>query len=461
VFAAAFNAMLADNRAINVRPWLYRIARNRSLNHLRRATAVGMDSMDVHYADAGQSTGEKVFKRETFRLLMEDVRALPESQRTALLLREMEALSYQEIAEAMETTIPSVKSLLVRARVSLAEATEARRLSCDEVRLELGHVAEGLMRMSAPVRRHVRECDRCTNFRSALKANNRALAAILPLGPMLIMKKLVLAKLGTTAGASSATAAGAGGAAAGTTAMGTAGGGIVSGALATKAVAGLAAAALVTAGAVEVRHAAVAPPHRAAHPVIHRAAAVPVVASDPSVVDEAGLGRSYALAADRRIRRARANRARHRRSRLARAMLNTPVAQSHELPKPAPAKPPVTQQISGTTALPTTPAVTPHAPASTVGPGGPARPSSTPGDGSGTSSSGSGSSPSPSGSGGSGQPSSGSSSGSPPPSSPSSTTSPGSSQTSPGPGPGTTGSAGPQGPPPAAPAPAPPGAGSP
>src|SRR5919199_1320577 len=37
VFAAAFNAMVADERPLNVRPCLYRIARNRSLNHLRRA----------------------------------------------------------------------------------------------------------------------------------------------------------------------------------------------------------------------------------------------------------------------------------------------------------------------------------------------------------------------------------------------------------------------------------------
>ena len=44
VFAAAFNAVLADEREINVRPWLYRIARNRSLNHLRRAAAIGVDS---------------------------------------------------------------------------------------------------------------------------------------------------------------------------------------------------------------------------------------------------------------------------------------------------------------------------------------------------------------------------------------------------------------------------------
>src|SRR6204780_4793914 len=36
VFSAAFNALLADERPVNVRPWLYRIARNRSLNHLRR-----------------------------------------------------------------------------------------------------------------------------------------------------------------------------------------------------------------------------------------------------------------------------------------------------------------------------------------------------------------------------------------------------------------------------------------
>src|SRR6201995_1317233 len=57
VFAAAFNAVLADEREINVRPWLYRIARNRSLNHLRRASAIGVDSMDIHFADHGMSTG--------------------------------------------------------------------------------------------------------------------------------------------------------------------------------------------------------------------------------------------------------------------------------------------------------------------------------------------------------------------------------------------------------------------
>jgi RNA polymerase sigma factor (sigma-70 family) len=254
VFAAAFNAMLADERAINVRPWLYRIARNRSLNHLRKATAVGVDSMDVHMAEHGTTTAEKAHSREEFRLLMADVQTLPETQRTALLLREIDALSYEQIAEAMDTTIPSVKSLLVRARVSLAEAAEARAMSCEEIREELGEVAEGIrQRMSAPVRRHVKQCERCAGFRKQLRQTNKALAAMFPIGPLLFFKKAILAQLGTTASAGGA-AAGASSAAAGTAAAGGMSA-LASGvsAMATKTVAGLTAAALVTAGAVEVQ----------------------------------------------------------------------------------------------------------------------------------------------------------------------------------------------------------------
>jgi RNA polymerase sigma factor (sigma-70 family) len=255
VFAAAFNAMLADDREINVRPWLYRIARNRSLNHLRRTQAVGMDSMDVHLSEGGLTTADKVHKREEFRLLIADVQDLPETQRTALLLREIDALSYDQIAEAMETTVPSVKSLLVRARVSLAEAAEARLLSCEEVRHELGEVAEGLTRTSAPVRRHMRTCDRCTAFRKQLRSTNKALAALYPVGPLLLLKKLVLTHLGTTAAAGGGTAAATGSAAVAGSGAGAALQ-VGFGAFAGKAAAGLAAAAIVTAGAVEVQHAA-------------------------------------------------------------------------------------------------------------------------------------------------------------------------------------------------------------
>ena len=121
--------------------------------------------MDTHFSDHGASTADKVHEREEFRLLVGDIHELPETQKTALVLREMDALSYEQIAEAMETTVPSVKSLLVRARVSLAEAAEARLLSCDEVRIELGEIAEGLRRRPSPlVRRHLRSCDRCSDL---------------------------------------------------------------------------------------------------------------------------------------------------------------------------------------------------------------------------------------------------------------------------------------------------------
>ena len=287
VFAAAFNAICADQRPINARPWLYRIARNRCLNHLRRPQPAGQDSMDVFERDAGATTADTVHKREEFRNIVVDVRELPETQRTALLLREIDALSYDQIAEAMDTTVPSVKSLLVRARVSLAEAAEARLLTCDEVRLELGQVAEGLGRSSAPVRRHLRACDRCRTFRGELRKTTRALAAVYPIAPLLFLKKLSLAKLGF-GGAAGAAASSGGGAAAGglaSTAAGAAGGITAGGALsagvgsvASKAAAVVAAAAIVAAGAVEVRHvAAPAKPHAAP-----QVAAAPRVAPPPA-----------------------------------------------------------------------------------------------------------------------------------------------------------------------------------
>jgi RNA polymerase sigma factor (sigma-70 family) len=294
VFAAAFNAICADDRPINARPWLYRIARNRCLNHLRRPQASGQDSMDVFERDGGVSTADTVHRREEFRQIVADVQELPETQRTALLLREIDALSYDQIAEAMETTVPSVKSLLVRARVALAEAAEARLLTCDEVRLELGRVAEGIARSTAPVRRHLKTCDRCRTFRSELRRTNKALAAIYPIGPLLLLKKLWVAKLGLGAGAGAggAAASAGGGAAAGVgvagagaaTAGGLTAGGITASsvvsagvsAIASKAAAATAAAVIVTAGAVEVKHVA----HPAAAPA-PQVAVAPAVAPTP------------------------------------------------------------------------------------------------------------------------------------------------------------------------------------
>jgi RNA polymerase sigma factor (sigma-70 family) len=264
VFVNAYRAILADKREIKLRPWLYRIARNRCLNHLRKPVAEGRDSMDAHPIVEAASTHERVQNREEFRQLLTDVGKLPETQRTALLLREMDAMSYEEIAEAMQTTVPSVKSLLVRARIALAEATQARVLTCGEVRLELAEAAEGLGKASGPVRRHVRDCEGCHEFRDQLRSDSKVLASLFPVGPIFLLKGLLLSKLGiggasASGGAGAAGAggagAGAGGAAIGGGAAGGAGGiGAVGGAIGAKAVAGVVTAAVITAGAaVEVK----------------------------------------------------------------------------------------------------------------------------------------------------------------------------------------------------------------
>jgi RNA polymerase sigma factor (sigma-70 family) len=271
VFVNAYRAMLADEREINLRPWLYRIARNRCLNHLRKPTADAQESMDMVPEVEAASTAEKVHNREEFRQLLTDVGKLPETQRSALLLREMDAMSYEEIAQAMETSVPSVKSLLVRARISLAEASQARQLTCGEVRLDLAEAAEGLRKLSGPVRRHVRDCEECKDFRSQLRSNDKVLAALVPVGPLVALKGLIASKLGLggagSGGAATATGAGATGAGAvggvgaalggGGAAGGIGGlsgiGGAVGGAIGTKAVAGVVTAAVLTAGAVEVK----------------------------------------------------------------------------------------------------------------------------------------------------------------------------------------------------------------
>ena len=126
VYVAALRAMRGDERPIQVKPWFYKIARNRCLNHMRRRNDIPVESMDSFERGSGESAADAVAGKERLREIVADVHELPEQQRSALILREFDALSYQQIAQAMDTTVPAVKSLLVRARVGLAAAATDR-----------------------------------------------------------------------------------------------------------------------------------------------------------------------------------------------------------------------------------------------------------------------------------------------------------------------------------------------
>lgn len=155
VWIRAYNGLRAHDREVTLRPWLYRIAHNRTMDALRGP--VRPDELPDLLPARAAGTAERVEDRERLREVVADIQSLPAQQRAALTLREMEGISYQEIAEALDVTVPAVKSLLVRARVGLAEAAEARTGDCAQIRREL---AQGGY-PSARVRGHLRTCVAC------------------------------------------------------------------------------------------------------------------------------------------------------------------------------------------------------------------------------------------------------------------------------------------------------------
>ena len=125
-FLRAFGALRSNDRPMALRAWLYRIAHNRCLDELRvEATA----ELGDEAGPAAASTADLVESGERLRQLVADIDALAPKQRSALVIRELGGLTYEEIAEALDVTVPAVKSLLVRARVGLAEAAEARAVA--------------------------------------------------------------------------------------------------------------------------------------------------------------------------------------------------------------------------------------------------------------------------------------------------------------------------------------------
>ena len=99
---------------------------------------------------------EEAQRREDLTRLVEDVGRLPEQQRSALLMREIDGMSYADLASALDVTVPAVKSLLVRARVGLVEAAEARDADCSDIRDDLTASYDRGVKASGRARRHMR-----------------------------------------------------------------------------------------------------------------------------------------------------------------------------------------------------------------------------------------------------------------------------------------------------------------
>src|ERR687895_91032 len=119
----ALEAMRADERELQLEPWLHRIAHNAAIDSLRR--------MDSHWEelddrmDGVEPTHAAVERRARFNSVMSNMGELPERQRRALVLRELEGRSYDEIATTLGVTGDGVRQLLNRARNSMRAAASA------------------------------------------------------------------------------------------------------------------------------------------------------------------------------------------------------------------------------------------------------------------------------------------------------------------------------------------------
>lgn len=134
VFYRATRSLLMGKRIDYVSSWLYRIARNLYLDHVSRIKpkyeVVYYDELD-HYGSYGVEEISRGLERRDMQMkIQQTLKLLPETQKTVLLLRDYQELSYAEIAGVMDITVSAVKSLLFRARLNFR--THYLKLTAEE-----------------------------------------------------------------------------------------------------------------------------------------------------------------------------------------------------------------------------------------------------------------------------------------------------------------------------------------
>jgi RNA polymerase sigma factor (sigma-70 family) len=114
----AHRAIVAGKVPVDVEAWLFAIVRNRCHDYFRAARPTA--PLPPELPGGAPSAFEVVAQGERLAGALSAVERLPSAQRTALVGRELEGRSYEELARRQATTVPAVKSLLHRARTALA-----------------------------------------------------------------------------------------------------------------------------------------------------------------------------------------------------------------------------------------------------------------------------------------------------------------------------------------------------
>jgi RNA polymerase sigma factor (sigma-70 family) len=118
-FSKALLALRGTRQEIELRPWLYRIVRNTALSDLRDQPPA---AAELHEGIDGVETPvEAAERRAEMADLLDRLRALPDPQRTAIVMRELEGLSHEEIAAHLGVTGNAARQTIYRARRALRD----------------------------------------------------------------------------------------------------------------------------------------------------------------------------------------------------------------------------------------------------------------------------------------------------------------------------------------------------
>jgi RNA polymerase sigma-70 factor (ECF subfamily) len=136
--AKAFYALSQSPDVPPLRPWLFRIAHNAAIDFLK---SHGRKYVDMHadlepLAGFDERPDPAVVRAALFAFV-----ALPVTQRSAVILKDVLGFSLDEAAETMGTTVMAVKAALVRGRASLREAGETGRVPSGSIRADLDRYA--------------------------------------------------------------------------------------------------------------------------------------------------------------------------------------------------------------------------------------------------------------------------------------------------------------------------------
>ena len=135
VFLKAFRGIRKFRRGSSLKTWLYRIAIREALNHRRwfkrhLQKNVSIDAQPeegqaaIEIEDLGATPFDQLASREIQMAVQQALQEVPEVFRTAVILRDLEDLSYDEVAEVLECSVGTVKSRILRGRRALKQALE-------------------------------------------------------------------------------------------------------------------------------------------------------------------------------------------------------------------------------------------------------------------------------------------------------------------------------------------------